>query len=180
VIPAILAPRDGSSWPLAAAAPALAVTGLATAWPALAASAGTIRRRIVLAVTGWLWIAVSPQGLTRTATLHDAIHRAIAPLLSVATPATCAIWALAALLLPWTRIRRSPELEYIRVAAWATALALATAAATAAGHAGTPIPVGGALLGAYVGGFVAVATRRVSSRFRGHQNSERLRPNRVA
>ncbi len=180
LIPAVLAPRDGTSWPLAAVAPALAATGFATAWPALAGFARTARRRIVLAVTGWLWIGVSRQGLATTTTLHDAVHRVIAPLLTIATPATCAVWALAALLLPWTRIRRSPELEYIRVAAWATALALATTATTAAGHAGAPISVGAALLGAYLGGFVAVITRRVIGRLRGHQNSERLRSNRVA
>ena len=88
LIPAVLAPRDGASWPLAAAGPALAAIGLATAWPALAGFASTARRRIVLAATGWLWIALSRQGLVATATLHDATHHLIAPLVSVATPAT--------------------------------------------------------------------------------------------
>jgi serine/threonine protein kinase len=167
LIPAALAPRDGTSWPLAVVAPMLSATGLATAWPALAGFAYSMRRRVVLAVTGWLWIALSGHGLATATSLHDATRQAIAPLLTIATPASCAVWAAAAVILPWTRIRRSRELEYIRVAAWATALALATTATAAAGSAGAPMSVGAALLGAYLGGFVAIITRRVIAAYPG-------------
>jgi eukaryotic-like serine/threonine-protein kinase len=184
LVPVALSPRDGPSWPIAAAAPALNVVGLATAWPALAGFAGTARRRVALAATGWLWIVLARpaqgQGLTTVATLHDATANVLRPLLTVGTPATCAVWALAALILPLTRIRRSPELEYIRTAAWATALALATIATASLGGATSGPSVGAALLGAYLGGIVAIATRRFTARVRGHQNSERLRPDRVA
>jgi hypothetical protein len=182
LVPVVLSPRDGPSWPLAAVAPALNAIGLATAWPALAGFAGTARRRVVLAATGWLWIALwrQGQGLARAETLRDALHHVLGPLLTVGTPATCAVWALAALALPATRIRRSAELEYIRVAAWATALAVLTIATTSVGGATASLSLGSALLGAYVGGFVTIATRRFTGRVTGHPNRERLRPKRVA
>jgi hypothetical protein len=182
LVPVVLAPRDGPSWPLAAVAPALNAIGLATVWPALAGFAGPARRRVVLAATGWLWIALwrQGQGLARAGTLHDAVHHVLGPLLTVATPATCAVWSLAALALPATRIRRSPELEYMRVAAWATALAVLTIAAASLGGAALSPSLGSALLGAYVGGFVTIATRRFTARLAGHRNRERLRPKRVA
>jgi hypothetical protein len=180
LIPALLSPRDGPSWPIAAAAPALNAIGLATAWPALAGFAGTARRRIVLAATGWLWIALSRESLTTTTSLHDAVHHGLQPLLTIGTPATCAVWALAALVLPLTRIRRSPELEYIRIAAWATGLALATIATAGLGSGSPKLSLGAALLGAYLGGLVAIVTRRFAARVTAHPNGERLRSNRVA
>ncbi|HUA49813.1 MAG TPA: serine/threonine-protein kinase [Solirubrobacteraceae bacterium] len=184
LVPVLLSPRDGPTWPIAAAAPALNAVGLATAWPALAGFAGTARRRVALAATGWLWIVLSRpdqgQGLTTVATLHDATAHVLRPLLTLGTPATCAVWALAAIILPLTRIRRSPELEYIRTAAWATALALGTIATASLGGATSSPSLGAALLGAYLGGIVAIVTRRVMALARGHQNTERLRPDRVA
>ena len=84
------------------------------------------------------------------------------PLLTIGTPATCAVWALAALALPFTRSRRSPELEYIRTAAWATALAVLTVATVSLGSAAPKLSLGDALLGACLGGIVAIVTRRVN------------------
>jgi eukaryotic-like serine/threonine-protein kinase len=180
LVPVLLSPRDGPTWPIAALAPALNAVGLATAWPALAGFAGTARRRIALAATGWIWIALSRQGLTTTTTLHDAVEHVIRPLLTVGTPATCAVWALAALVLPLTRIRRSPELEYIRTAAWATGLALLTIATASLGNAAPTLSLGSALLGAYLGAIVAIVTRRFAARVKRRRNGERLRPDRVA
>ena len=183
LVPAALAPGDGPIWPLAVAAPALNLVGLATAWPALAGFAGTARRRAVLAATGWLWLALTHpaqgQGLSSVTTLHDAIEHVIRPLVTIGTPATCAVWAAAALVLPVVRIRRSPELEYIRTAAWATALALATIATQSLGG-GPSLSLGTALLGAYLGGLVAIVTRRIEGRIKTHRNGERLGPERVA
>ena len=184
LVPAVLSPRDGSSWPLAAAAPALSAIGLGTAWPALAGFARPARRRIVLAATGWLWIALSRpgqgQGLSTVVTLHDATSHVLRPLLTIGTPATCALWAFAALVLPLTRIRRSPELEYIRTAAWATALALGTLATASLGGSSSGLSLGAALLGAYLGAIVAIVTRRVVARTSWYQSGKRSRPDRVA
>jgi eukaryotic-like serine/threonine-protein kinase len=180
LIPALLSPRDGPTWPLAAVAPALGAIGVATSWPALAGFAGTVRRRIALAATGWIWIALYRQGLMTTTTLHDAVEHVIRPLLTVGTPATCGVWALAALVLPLTRIRRSPELEYIRTAAWATGLALLTMATASLGSAAPALSLGSALLGAYLGAIVAIVTRRFTARVTGPRTGERLRGDRVA
>ncbi len=184
LIPALLSPRDGPSWSIPALAPALAVLapGLVTAWPALAGFAGTARRRVVLAATGWLWIALyrQSQGLATITTLHDATQEVLRPLLTIGTPATCAVWALAALALPFTRSRRSPELEYIRTAAWATALAVLTVATVSLGSAAPKLSLGDALLGACLGGIVAIVTRQLTARVTGHRNGERLRSDRVA
>ncbi|MGO9909168.1 MAG: protein kinase domain-containing protein [Solirubrobacteraceae bacterium] len=184
LIPALLSPRDGPSWSIPALAPALAVLapGLVTAWPALAGFAGAARRRVVLAATGWLWIALyrQSQGLATVTTLHDATQEVLRPLLTIGTPATCAVWALAALALPFTRSRRSPELEYIRTAAWATALAVLTVATVSLGSAAPKLSLGDALLGACLGGIVAIVTRQLTARVTGHRNGERLRSDRVA
>jgi len=182
LIPALLSPRDGPTWPIAAVAPALNAIGIATAWPALAAFARTRRRRIVLAATGWLWIAMlrTGPGLAGVTTLHDAVEHVVRPLLTVGTPATCAVWGAAALVLPLIRIRRSPELEYIRAAAWATGLALLTIAAASLGGAGPGLSLGTALLGAYLGAIVAIVTRRFVARIAGRRNGEGLRGDRVA
>lgn len=182
LLPIALSPRDGPSWPIAVAAPVLNSLGLATAWPALAGFAGTVRRRIALAATGWLWIALwrHGHGLATATTLHDATDHVIRPLLTVGTPATCAVWALAAITLPFLRIRRSPELEYIRTAAWATALALGTVATASFGGATPTVSIGTALAGAFLGGLVSIVTRRLTGSLRGHLTSERMRLNRVA
>ena len=123
---------------------------------------------------------LSRESLTTTTSLHDAVHHGLQPLLTIGTPATCAVWALAALVLPLTRIRRSPELEYIRIAAWATGLALATIATAGLGSGSPKLSLGAALLGAYLGGLVAIVTRRFAARVTAHPNGERLRSNRVA
>ena len=153
LIPVMLAPRDGLTWPLSVAAPALAALGLATAWPALAGLSGRAHRRVTLAATGCGWTVLWLGGLTRS-------H--VRP----GTLICCGVWALAALTLPWTRSRRWPALECVRLALWAIALGLGT---TAAGHLGGPEPGGSPLLGALTGAFVAFVTRRLATRFQGHQ-----------
>jgi hypothetical protein len=87
---------------------------------------------------------------------------------------------MAALVLPWTRLRRSPELEYVRMAAWATALALGTLAVARLNPTVGPFSLGTALLGAFVGVLVALATRRLTHRLTGHLMREGSPANRVA
>jgi hypothetical protein len=166
LVPVVLSPRDGPAWPLAAAAPALAGLGLATAWPALAGLTHRAHRRAALAATGWLWAAVWAQGVPSGATPHDAVHHVLGPLVAAGTVVSCGIWALAALILPWTRSRRSAALEGVRLSLWAIGLALGTIAAQ---HLAGPSPVrsaGAALLGASAGALVALVTRPLVARWR--------------
>jgi hypothetical protein len=145
---------------LVAAVPALAVVGLATAWPALAGLTGRAHRRATLAAMGGVWAAAWTAALSH-------------PVLKTSTLVTCGIWALAALTLPWTRSRRWPALECVRLATWAIALGVGTLAAS---HLGGPGPNGSPLLGAFAGALVAFATRQLAARLRGPQAANESPP----
>jgi eukaryotic-like serine/threonine-protein kinase len=156
LVPVIQSPRGGPSWPLAAGAPALGAIGLAGAWPAGAGMATRAHRRVVLAVTGWLWLWLAA-GL-RSSSLAEVGH-VLRPLVTVAGLLPAVVWGAAALALPWLRSRRSPALAGALLAAWATALTLATLAVLGLGpdHPGLRAPA--VLVGAYTGAFVAFVTR---------------------
>src|SRR5581483_5899222 len=57
--PPLLLPRSGLSWPVCVGAPVLGFAGLAGAWPAIAARAGSFRRRAALGAIGWLWLVLA-------------------------------------------------------------------------------------------------------------------------
>ncbi|MGN6869415.1 MAG: protein kinase domain-containing protein [Solirubrobacteraceae bacterium] len=160
VVPMVTNPLDGPAWPLGVVAPALGSIGLAAAWPALAGLSRRAHRRAALGATGYVWTALASTGIGSTETLPDALHHVLAPLVTVGTPMTAGIWALAALTLPWTRSRRWPALECLRLALWATGLALATLAAE---HAAGAVHIRSVLLGAAVGALVALVIRRSSA-----------------
>ena len=165
LVPMVLSPRDGLAWPLAAGAPALGAIGLAAAWPGIAGLAGPAWRRATLAATGWLWLALAREPYNSST--GEAVHRALTPLLTVGTLAGAAVWAVAAIALPWAGIRRSPVLEAALLAAWVAALALATLAASNLGAASPRLTAGTAILGALAGALVALVTTRTRHRLRG-------------
>jgi hypothetical protein len=138
----------------------LAGLGLVTAWPALAGLAGRARRRVALGALGCLCAAVW------TVTPG---HRVI----SAGTLVTCGVWALAAFTLPWTRSRRWPALEAVRLALWALALGLGTALAA---RMGGRAPTAEALLGAFAGALVALVTRGCAARLRSVQAAKESPP----
>jgi hypothetical protein len=157
VVPMLTNPFDGPAWPLAVAAPALGAVGLAAAWPALAGLSRRAHRRAALAATGYVWTALASTGIGSAQTLPEAVHHILAPLATVGTLITAGIWALAAITLPWTRSRRWPALECLRLALWATGLTVATLAAE---HAAGAVHTRSVLLGAAVGAFVTFVIRR--------------------
>jgi eukaryotic-like serine/threonine-protein kinase len=172
LIPVVLAPRDGTAWPLAAIAPALGAAGAgagagvgagAGAWPALAGAAATAHRRAALAMTGWLWLALAhyaSASAIRSSSLNIAVHDVLRPLLSAGVLAPCAVWAVAAIALPWVRARRAPGLEVGLLAGWAVALGLATIAVSGRGSGPALLSPRAALLGAFVGALVTLVARR--------------------
>ena len=160
-IPMLTMPRDGSAWPLAAGAPALNAIGHAAAWPALAGLSTKAYRRAALAATGYVWTVLWTRAITTTTSLHDATHHILAPLATMGTVIAAAVWAVAALTVPLTYSRRWPALECLRLALWATALALGTLAAQ---HATGAVPVKTVFLGASVGALVTLVTRRSRAR----------------
>jgi eukaryotic-like serine/threonine-protein kinase len=159
-VPMLTNPFDGPAWPLAVVAPTLGAFGLAAAWPALAGLSRRAHRRAALAATGYVWTALASTGIGSAGTLPDAVHHVLAPLATVGTPITAGIWALAALTLPWTRSRRWPALECLRLVLWATGLTVATLAAERAAGA---VHIDSVLLGAAVGALVALVIRRSSA-----------------
>ena len=138
----------------------LAPLGLVTAWPALAGLAGRARRRVALGAFGCLCGAVWTV-------------RPGHPVISAGTLVTCGVWALAAFTLPWTRSRRWPALEAVRLALWALALGLGTALAA---RMGSRAPTAEALLGAFAGALVAFVTRGFAARLRSVQAAKESPP----
>jgi hypothetical protein len=161
LVPVVLTPRDGPAWPLSAGAPALGAIGLAGAWPAAAGLAGPAWRRAVLALTGWLWLVLAHASWDES--LSGTAHHILAPILTTGTLVGCAIWAAAAVVLPWAQVRRSPVLEAVLLSGWAVALGLATTAVGSLAS-GPHISAGAALGGAFAGAFGALVMRQSGRR----------------
>jgi eukaryotic-like serine/threonine-protein kinase len=173
-IPVLLLIPRPTSWPLAAAAPALGLIGLAGAWPALAARAGTVWRRAALGAVGWIWLLVAapiadrvlylpqPPGTQPPAhwsgSVSGAIHHVLTPALSSGALAPVVVWALAAAVLPWLVLGRSLALDFVRVVIWAAVLVSATAASIAAVHSSNAVHAApSAVIGGIVAGVVVLA-----------------------
>ena len=167
-LPAALAPRRGTAWPLSAAAPVLGAIGLAGAWPALAGRARGPLTRAALGATGFAWTLVAgaltghnlylrvapgaPIPSRWTPSASAALQHVLAPLVTSGALAPALVWAAAAVVLPWIVRGSSPALDFVSAAVWAAALVAGTTAAlrTARGSLG-----GVTLHGAVLGGVVA-------------------------
>jgi serine/threonine protein kinase len=178
LLPVVLLPRRGSAWPLAAGAPALGLVGLAGAWPALAARAGTSWGRAALGLTGWVWLLIAAPLADRVlylsplpgtpppnlwiGSLHETVHHLLWPLVSAGALAPAPVWALAAVALPGMVRGRSLAGDAVRVTVWSVALVLATTLALGLTHGGRGLGTpGGAVLGAAAGAAVALAPTAV-------------------
>jgi serine/threonine protein kinase len=172
-----LLPRRGAAWSLAALAPALGAIGLAGAWPALAGQARSWPARAALGALGGLWLVLA-EALTSDRLLFgqprdvlalgawdssaiDATRDALVPIWSGGTLAIAALWALFAAVLPLLVRGRSAALDIVATAGWAAALAAGT---SALGQALMLDPPRGAVLGALVGGALAVGVRAARGR----------------
>ena len=185
-VPVILLFHRPAKWPLAATAPALGAFGVAGAWPALAARAHTTWQRAALGATGWTWVAVAgilgghglytrlvpgtPGRSTWMPSLSVTINHVLGPLLSSGLLAPAAIWAIAAIVLPWITAVRSLAVQVVLVTVWAAMLASATETALRAGGGAPAHSPGAAVAGAVGAALVALAPGM----------SRRWRPRRVA
>jgi hypothetical protein len=172
LVPIVVMLRRPARWPLAVAAPALGVLGLAGAWPALASRGHGAWQRAALGATGWIWVAIAGalggQGLYAglapgtparsiwMPSLYVTANDVLGPLLRSGLLAPAAVWALASLVLPWLVATRSLPVQIVLVTVWSAVLASATAAALRIGHAGLTVRPGAAVLGAVCAGLVAV------------------------
>jgi eukaryotic-like serine/threonine-protein kinase len=175
LVPVALLPRRGTAWPLAAGAPALGLVGLAGAWPALAGRAwGNAWRRAVLALTGWVWLALAgplassdlyarrPAGTPApdvwATSLAVTSHDLLGPLLRSGILAGGLVWAAGAVVLPWLVRSRSLAVNAVLACVWSAVLLSATEVAIAAAHGSGRLDAPRtAILGAIAAVFVALS-----------------------
>jgi serine/threonine protein kinase len=163
-------------WLVCALAPALGAIGLAGAFPALAGQAPRWRMRAALGALGYWWLALAEPLLGRhlwlgpsaqtpprgswEGSLDGAAVHVIGPLLSLGVLLGAALWACAAVLLPLIVRGRNAAVDAVATVAWAATLAAAEPLLDGGlvTHSSQPSPRG-AILGAVLGGAVALAAR---------------------
>jgi hypothetical protein len=169
--------RSGWAWSLPAGGTALGLVGLATAWPVVAGQLRRLWSRAALGALGAWWLLLAepllderlllgrgergdafPDPAAWRDSVVDAWDRVLAPLLSGGTLALCAVWAVAAAVLPLLVRGRNAAVDMAAAAGWAIALGVATGALGTA--AGVPDPRG-LVAGALVAGSAAVIARAV-------------------
>jgi hypothetical protein len=183
LLPAVFLVRRGAAWPVPAGAVALGLLGLGGAWPAVAARVGgSFWRRAALAGAGIAWLAAAGQLAGRdlylrrprgapapgdwTGSFKVAIDHVVPAVSGTGVLAAALVWALAAGVLPWLARGRSLAVDGAIVAAWSASLVSATAVAVALGGAERTAAGGPAVLGAVVGGAVALAPAMLAARRR--------------
>jgi eukaryotic-like serine/threonine-protein kinase len=146
----LLLRRRGAAWSVPALAPLLGLAGLAGAYPALAGRARGPLTRAALGALGAWWALLAapllgrellggagtaPAVLADPATLgtalsdtDGALDAVIAPLLDSGALLYAALWALAALLLPWLVRGRWLAADLVAASIWTAALGAGTAA----------------------------------------------------
>jgi eukaryotic-like serine/threonine-protein kinase len=167
--------RTGPGWLACLLAPALGAAGLAGAFPAIAGQASRWRERAALAAIGYWWLTLAEpltgrrlwlgqssgasQLMTWEGSLSGAAH-VLAPLLGLGVLLGAALWASGAIVLPWIVRGRSAALDVVAATTWSAALAAAAPMLDSglSAHAAHPSPRG-AVLGAILGGAVAMAAR---------------------
>ncbi len=167
--------RSGPGWLAAALAPILGLGGLAEAFPAIAGQASRWLQRASLAALGYWWLALAEPlagqrlWLGQPATtaprpgweesLSGGAH-VLAALVGPGMLLGVALWASGAVVLPWILRGHSAALDVIAATTWAAALAAAAPLLDSglSPHIAHPSPRG-AVLGAILGGALAVAAR---------------------
>ena len=168
--------RLGFGWLAAAIAPALGLVGLAGAYPAVAGQPSRWRERALLGALGYWWLALAeplaarrlwlgvgapwPPRAAWEGSIELTVQHVLAPALTTGMALGALLWAAAAVSLPWIVRGRSAVQDLLAAAVWSAALVVAAPLLAAGVSAGAPQRAGaGAVLGAVIGGFVAVAAR---------------------
>ncbi len=179
-LPLLIAPRLPPQVLAAAAAPALGIVGLAGTFPAMAGQARSWVARAALGALGYWWLCLAEPLLGRRlwlglpgawastpgahalweGSLSATAQHVLVPMLSVGVLLGVVLWATAAVLLPWLVRGRNAALDVVAATVWTAALL----AALPLLERGLPHGLGnlaprGALLGALLGGALAVVAR---------------------
>jgi hypothetical protein len=171
----LLLRRSGRVWSAPALAPLLGVGSVAAGWCALAGQARGPYRRAALGALGFWWLSLAellldrtlhlgpPAGLAPTGlwagSARDAAADVVWPLLSGGALFGAAVWAVAALALPWLVRGRRLLADGVAAAGWAAALAAADGAVAALAHPAGPAAPRGGLAGPALAAALAVALR---------------------
>jgi hypothetical protein len=168
--------RAGPSWLSCALAPVLGLAGLAATYPAIAGQARGWRARAGLGALGYWWLLLaepllatrlwlgSPPGSPPRAvwegSLQAAATHVIGPMLGVGLLLGAALWAVAAMTLPWLVRGRNAALDAVAATMWSAAIITAAPLVDAglSSHVTHASPRG-AVLGAVLGAILAVAAR---------------------
>ena len=156
-------------------APVLGLAGLAGAFPAIAGQATAWRKRAALGALGYWWLTLAEPLLARHLWLGEppgtparavwegslsstAVH-VIGPMLSLGVLFGATLWATGSVLLPWLVRGRSAVLDVVAATMWSAAIATAAPALDSGLFAHAHPSPRGAVLGAILGGALAVAAR---------------------
>ena len=156
--------RGGPLWSAPAIAPVLGLAGLSGAWPALAGQAARPWHRLALGAMGALWLVLAEavagerlatgpprdMGDWQRSTQH-AWTDVLVPIVTHGALLVAALWALAALALPYLVRGRVFALDLVGATIWAAALGSATQAVAP--------EMRGLVAGAVAAGGLAVAAR---------------------
>jgi eukaryotic-like serine/threonine-protein kinase len=134
---------SGHAWSLPAAAPLLGLAGLAGAYPALAGRAARWWQRAALGAAGLWWVLLAEPLLGERLYLSPptpgaprgwedeagrALDGVLGPPVTSGLILLAALWALAAVLLPWLVRGRYAGADLVAASAWAAGLGAGTAA----------------------------------------------------
>jgi hypothetical protein len=165
-----------AGWLSCVLAPVLGLAGLAGAFPAVAGQASRWRDRALLGALGYWWLllaeplagrrlwlgipAPAPARAAWEGSFSVTAAHVIAPLLALGVLLGALLWAGAAVVLPLLVRGRNAVLDLLAAAVLSTALVLCAPALDAGLAARAAQPAGrGAILGAVLGGLLAVAAR---------------------
>jgi serine/threonine protein kinase len=179
LVPLVLLPGRGTSWPLAAGALLLGVLGVAGGWPALATRAGSAWRRAAFGIVGWMWLLVAgelrgsglyvrippgtPPRSVWSSSLSETLHQVIAGPATVRLLLGAAVWGCAAALLPAMRSRRSVAVDAALAMIWCGLLGAATISVLGPVRgAGSLISTHQVLIGMLASAAIAIALRAAS------------------
>ncbi|HEY0516433.1 MAG TPA: serine/threonine-protein kinase [Solirubrobacteraceae bacterium] len=157
-------------------APLLGLAGLAGAFPALAGQARRWQERLALGALGYWWLTLAGPLLGRTlwlagpagtpsravweGSLGQAATHVVGPAFSTGVLLGALLWGAAAVLLPLLVRGRNAALDILATVTWSAALAAAAPRLDAGLHAAASAPSPrGAVLGAVLGGMLAVGAR---------------------
>ena len=166
----------GHAGALPVAAPLLGIASLACAYPALAGRARGAWQRAALGAAGLWWLLLAEALLDRRLLLASAppagwerdagqaLEDVLAAPFASGLAAVAAVWAAAALVLPWLVRGRYAGADFVGASAWAAGLGAGTGAVAEWAMIGSPPAPRGLVAGAVAAGVLALLLPRLLPR----------------